>query len=169
MKQKRIPGMMRFAGCAALLALLAASSYAARKPVEIPAAAVLIAPASQAVQTDASMTQTSEKLKNKRQEALALLESILSDPDADQAVRSQAQKEKLQIVRRMDTEASVEELLAHMGFGQTQVIMGEGILHIISPWQTAENAQNRVKMIDAAVSQSGLSADAVKIILAKNE
>ena len=158
---------LRNAGCAALLALLAASSYAGRSHPQSPSVPVMIEMVSSQALASQTLQQTSERLEEKREEALALVHSVLEDPQADEAARKQALIKKTQIAGRMETEASIQALLAHMGFEETAVIMGEGTLSIVAPWQIAENEHNRVRMIDAAVSQSGLSAEAIKIILAK--
>jgi hypothetical protein len=115
----------------------------------------------------ASVEETCDKLDEQRRQALAILQSVIDDPKAKEEQISAALDKKAQIAARMETEAAICALLDHMGFGQTVVVMGEKSLSIIAPWQTAENEQNRVRMIDAAASQSGLPAGAVKIILAK--
>ncbi|MBQ7885693.1 MAG: SpoIIIAH-like family protein [Clostridia bacterium] len=167
MKQTMASRVARFGGCAALLALLAVSSYGAGGRIEAPAVPVLIETVSSETLSGTTMEQTRTQLAVKREEALSLLESVLDDPSAGETERNQALAEKTQIARRMETEASIEALLAHMGFADAAVIMGEGTLSIVVPWQAAENEQSRVRLIDAAIGQSGLTADAVKIILAK--
>ena len=167
MNKKIAARAMRFAGCAALLALLAVSSYAGGEHSTAPAVPVMVEFVSDEMLASLTMKQTSERLAMKREEALLLLQSVIDDPGADEASRSRALQEKTEIAARMETEAAICALLAHMGFEQTAVVMGESTLSIVAPWQAAENEQNRVRMIDAAAGQSGLPADAVKIILAK--
>lgn len=159
--------MMRWGGCAALLALLAASSYAGRREESVPVVPVMVQIMPDEALAAATVQKTTEELAHKREEALALLESVLSDPAADETARKQALLEKTRIAARMEKEAAICALLAHMGFDQTAVIAGEDALSIIAPWQIAENEQSRLQMIDAAAAQSGFSADAIKIILAK--
>jgi len=158
---------MRLAGCAALLALLAVSSYAGAKRLEVPDVPIVIETVSAQVAAMDTIGQTQARLASGRGQALALLQSVLEDPQADEASRRQALAEKTRIASRMETEAAVHALLEYMGFSDTAVVAGESALNIIAPWQTAENEHNRVRMIDAAVSTSGFSAEAVKIILAK--
>jgi len=167
MKNQTVSRVLRYAGCAVLLGVLALSGYAGGKPDHTPLVPVMIETVSDQVIAASSMEKTNENLANKRREALLLLQSVIDDPQADEASRKQAFEEKSRIASRMETEASLEALLEHMGFGQTAVIMGENTLSIVAPWQAAENEHSRVQMIDAAVDQSGLSAEAVKIILAK--
>ena len=168
MKQAMAVRVLRFAGCAALLALLVVSSSAGRQENPIPNVPVMLEIMPEQALAAQTVEQTRRQLTDKREQTLALLQSVLEDPQAGKLQKSRALEEKTQLALRMEKEAAVEAVLAHMGFGDTAVVAGENGLHIIAPWQTAENEQNRVRMIDAAVSQSGLSADAVKIILAKN-
>ena len=125
--------MMRYAGCAVLLAVLAASSYAAGTPVRTPIVPVMIETVSSEVLAASSMEKTSGQLEGKRKEALLLLQSVIDDPQADEASRKQAREEKAKIAARMETEASLCALLAHMGFEQTAVVVGEEALNIIVP------------------------------------
>ena len=157
----------RLAGCAALLALLVASSSAAAKPVQMAGVPVSAYTVSTQELAGVSMEEINNKLDDQRGQALAVLQSVIDDPKAKGEQISAALDKKTQIAARMETEAAICALLDHMGFGQTAVVMGEESLSIVAPWQTAENEQNRVRMIDAAASQSGLPAGAVKIILAK--
>ena len=167
MNQKTTARALRFAGCAALMALLVASSSAGRQMDTVPDVPVMVEIMPEQALAAQTIAQTRERLKAQRDEALALLQSVLDNPHAGEAQKKDALAKKTQIASHMEQEAAVEALLAHMGFGDTAVVAGEGTLHIIAPWQAAENEQNRVSMIDAAVSQCALSPEAVKIILAK--
>lgn len=166
MNQTMTAKALRFAGCAALLALLVVSS-AGRGKNSMPSVPVMVEIMPQQALAARTIGQTRERLKAQRDEALALLQRVLDDPHAGDEQKSQALAQTVQIASRMEMEAAVEALLEQMGFGDMAVVAGEGALHIIAPWQAAENEQNRVRMIDAAVSQSGISPEAVKIILAK--
>ena len=167
MKKAMASQMMRYVGCAVLLAVLAISSYAAGEPTRFPVVPVMIETVSSQVLTASSMERISEMLDQKRQEALLLLQSVIDDPQADEASRKQAQAEKVRIAACMEKEASLCALLEHMGFERTAVVAGEDALSIVVPWQMAENEHNRVRIIDAAAGHSGFSAEAIKIILAK--
>ncbi|MBR5302622.1 MAG: SpoIIIAH-like family protein [Clostridia bacterium] len=156
----------RFGGCAALLTLLIVSSMG-RKEHGMPSVPVLLETVSEQALSAQTVQQTKIRLNSRREEALSLLQSVLDDPDAGQEARHAALEEKTKIAGRMETEAAVEALLAHMGFGDTAVVAGETYLSIIAPWQAAENEHSRVQIVDAAVAQSGFAPEAVKIILAK--
>jgi len=159
--------ILRYVCCAVLLGVLAVSSYAGGKTSHTPAVPVMIEIMPDQVLAASTMEKTSERLETRRQESLLLLQSVIDDPQTDETSRKRALEEKTGIAARMEKEASLEALLDYMGFGQTAVIMGEDTLSIVAPWQAAENERSRVQMIDAAAGQSGLSAEAIKIILAK--
>ena len=167
MKKTAALKLIRYAGCAVLLAVLAISSYASGRPAQVPIVPVMIETVPDQALAASSMEKTNERLEHRRREALLLLQSVIDDPQADETSRSAARQEKNRIAARMETEASLRALLTHMGFEQTAVVMGDESLSIVVPWQAAENEQNRVRLIDAAVSQSGCLPEAVKIILAK--
>ncbi|MBE5800587.1 MAG: SpoIIIAH-like family protein [Clostridiales bacterium] len=160
---------LRLAGCAALLAILAASSYAGagQRQTQAVSVPVMVEMISHEAIAAASAEETGARFAAQRDDALALLQNVLDDPKADEDTVKKALEEKIRIAQRMETEASVSALLAQMGFENTTVAMGEGALSIVAPWQIAENEQNRMRMIDAAASRSGLSAECIKIILAK--
>ena len=167
MNKAKASRMMRYAGCVVLLAVLAISSYAGGGDPQVPLVPVMIETVPDQVLAVSTMEKTSERLKQKRQEALLLLQSVIDDPQADEASKGHALEEKTRIAARMEKEASLEALLSHMGFAQCAVITGEGVLNVVVPWQEAENEYSRVQIIDAAVSQSGFSAEAIRIILSK--
>lgn len=169
MDRERSARCMRTAGCAALIALLAACSYlGARQPqvsaVSVPVAVEVI---SESALGAAPIEETQQKLRQERENALALLQSVIDDPNAGADVRNEALKEKTALAKRMEAEAETAALLSHMGFGETAVVLGEGSVTVIVPWQAAENEQSRVRIIDAAATQTGLAPECVKIILAK--
>ena len=166
MNREKVLRAGRFAGCALLLALLVASSSAAVKPVQVAGVPVSAYTVSNQERLAATIEETTKKLETQREQGLTLLQSVLEDPRAQQEQIAEAHEKKIQIAQRIETEAAISAQLAHMGF-EAVVVMGDGSLNIIAPWQIAENEQNRVRMIDAAVSLSGFPADAVKIILAK--
>ena len=160
---------VRTAGCAVLVALLAACSYlGARQPqraaVSVPVAVEVI---SERVLGAASLEETQQKLRQERESALALLQSVIDDPNAQAGTRDEALREKTALAKRMVAEAETAALLSHMGFGETAVVLGGESVTVIVPWQAAENEQSRVRIIDAAATQTGLAPECVKIILSK--
>ena len=168
-ERERSARRVHTAGCAVLVALLAACSYlGARQPqgaaVSVPVAVETI---SARALDAASLEETQQKLEQERESALALLQSVIDDPNAGADVRNEALKEKTALAKRMEAEAETAALLAHMGFGETAVVLGGESVTVIVPWQAAENEQSRVRIIDAAATQTGLAPECVKIILSK--
>lgn len=168
-ERERSARRVRTAGCAVLVALLAACSYlGARQPqraaVSVPVAVETI---SERALDAASLEETQQKLEQERESALALLQSVLDDPNAQAGTRDEALREKTALAKRMVAEAETAALLSHMGFGETAVVLGGESVTVIVPWQAAENEQSRVRIIDAAATQTGLAPECVKIILSK--
>lgn len=169
MKENGFARWMRYVCCAALLVLLAASSYAGAGGDQIQAVSVpvTIQTVSSQAMAAASLADAIERLQKEREAALLQLQSILDDPRTDEKTAQDALAEKKKMALRMETEAAVEKLLLEMGFGETAAVTGEGMMSIVVPWQIAENEQSRLKIIDAACSHTGLAPECVKIILAK--
>ena len=168
-ERERSARRVRTAGCAVLVALLAACSYlGARQPqraaVSVPVAVEVI---SERVLGAASLEETQQKLRQERESALALLQSVIDDPNAQAGTRDEALREKTALAKRMVAEAETAALLSHMGFGETAVVLGGESVTVIVPWQAAENEQSRMRIIDAAATQTGLAPECVKIILSK--
>ena len=168
-ERERSARRVRTAGCAVLVALLAACSYlGARQPqraaVSVPVAVEVISARALGA---ASLEETQQKLEQERESALALLQSVIDDPNAQAGTRDEALREKTAMAKRMEAEAETAALLAHMGFGETAVVLGGESVTVIVPWQAAENEQSRVRIIDAAATQTGLAPECVKIILSK--
>ena len=91
----------------------------------------------------------------------------LADAMLTLGTRDEALREKTALAKRMVAEAETAALLSHMGFGETAVVLGGESVTVIVPWQAAENEQSRVRIIDAAATQTGLAPECVKIILSK--
>lgn len=169
MSREQAARWIRTAGCAALVALLAACSYlgARQQKVQTVSVPVAVEMISENALSAASIAETQDRLLRERESALALLQSVIDDQSAGAEERSEALKEKTALAKRMAAEAEIMALLAQMGFGDAAVVMGEQSLSVIVPWQAAENERSRVQIIDAAASHTGLSPECVKIILSK--
>lgn len=160
---------MRLTGCTALVLLLAVCGYwgAGRQKTTGVSVPVAVETVSESVLSAASMEETQRRLRDERESALALLQSVLEEPAADERIKSDALAKKTEMAARMEKEAALCAALAHMGFDGAAVVLGENAATVIVPWQAAESEQNRVKIIDAAVSHTGLAPENVKIILSK--
>lgn len=160
---------MRIVCCAALLGLLAVSSYAGAGSGQVQAVSVpvTIQTISPQAMSASSMAETLARLQGERENALALLQGILDDPRTDKETAENTLAEKKKLALRMETEAAVEKLLLEIGFGETAAVLGENMLSIVLPWQIAENEESRMRIIDAACGHTGFTPECIKIILSK--
>ena len=149
MNREKATRCVRLTGCAALVALLAVCGYrgAGRTAPAAVSVPVAVERVSESVLSAASMEDTQERLAQERTGALALLQSVLEDPAADEKAKVEALSQKTAIAHRMETEAALCAVLSHMGFDGAAAVLGEGTATVIVPWQAAQNEQNRVKII----------------------
>ncbi len=159
----------RWLSCSALLALLGACGYAGAKttPVQTVSVPVIAQMIPQEATSLEAMAQAGMMLDMARETALARLQEVIDHPDSAQDTVRYALEEKARITSCAQKEAALGALLAQMGFGHVTAVIGEESVSVIAPWQTAENEQSRMQIIDAAAAQTGFSAEQVKIILAK--
>lgn len=168
-KSERTLCRMRFSFCMLLAAILAACSYlGARAPerstVSVPIFAQQISEgALQAV----SLEETKTALRQKREQALQLVQSVIDDEQAQESTRNEALAAKMALANRMVSEAEAEALLSSMGFGDTAVVLGDAEVTVIVPWQAAADERSRTRIIDAVSTQTGLAPECVKIMLSK--
>lgn len=156
---------MRMPVCMLLAVLLAACSYLGARPPETKRASVPVM-SLHAGEEDAS-AETADALMLKREESIRMLQSVIEDETAKDEVREEAQRAQVTLALRADREAETEALLAGMGIEGATVVLSEASASVIVPWQAAANERDRLRIIDAAASQSGLSPECVKIILSK--
>jgi len=113
------------------------------------------------------MEEIRARLADERTQEAALLESVAEDPKAEEETAEMARRQKLQLAERIDAEARTLACLAYMGYDDVAVVCGAESVTVIAPFSQAESEQDRVRIIDAAAAQTGIRAEAVKIILAK--
>lgn len=169
MKGKGMRSFYQMARAAALLVLLAACGYAGAREPDVR---MVSAPVTRQVLTAAEISavtteETAKQIKQKRQTELALLDSVLGDPDTSSGTRSDALAQKAELAARMGKETQLEAALAYMGCGDIPVICGADTVTVFVPAETALSERERMRIVDAAVSHTGASAEDVKIILSK--
>lgn len=169
--RKITDGSMRFFFCTLLAVILAACSYLGAKQPQTRTASVPVAaqPVREQAQAAQSTEKTKESLMQKREEALAMLQSVINTEHVQQSVLNEALAAKLALAGRMTAEAEAEAILAHMGFGEAVVMLSEDGATAIVPWQTAMDERSRMQIIDAVASQTAISPECVKIMPIKNE
>lgn len=171
MDKNRRPVGPNAARCAALLVLLAVCSVFGRpeeepKLVSVPVTAVAVG---REAAGELTMLEARERLNRQRMEEMAMLDEVLGSHTADGQIHSTALAQKMQLAQRMEKEAQAEAALAFMGFGGTAVVCSAQGATILAPYAYIRDEAQRIRMIDCVCMQTGISADCVKIILAKNE
>lgn len=100
--------------------------------------------------------------ESSRDEELALLQEIISDPSCTEAARSEAEQRRLAVARAMENEAAAESLLAAKGFGETVVMVsGEQATVICGLELTGAIA---ARMAEAVAGCCGISFENVIIV-----
>ena len=126
------------------------------EPAEETAAAV----SASAKLSDARLTR-----QTARDEAVELLEDILKDDSAEVAVKQAAVDEAAVIAQNILKETNIESLIEAKGFTEcVAYINGESCTVVVNG--DMEDEQNALIVRDIAVSESGISAENVKIISA---
>lgn len=110
--------------------------------------------------SDARMTR-----QTARDEAVELLEDILEDAQADTAVKEAAISEASLIAQNILKETNIETLVQAKGFKEcVAYINGDACTIVVNG--DMEDEQNALIIRDIAVTETGLSADQIKIISA---
>ena len=117
---------------------------------------------SSAAEETAAAVSASAKLS---EAALELLEDILKDDSAEVAVKQAAVDEAAVIAQNILKETNIESLIEAKGFTEcVAYINGESCTVVVNG--DMEDEQNALIVRDIAVSESGVSAENVKIISA---
>lgn len=110
--------------------------------------------------SDARMTR-----QTARDEAVELLEDILEDAEADTAVKEAAVSEASAIAQNILKETNIESLVQAKGFAAcVAYINGDACTIVVDG--DMEDAQNALIVRDIAVTETGLSAEKIKLISA---
>lgn len=169
--KKEIAGRMRLAGCALLLVLLAVCGYAgaSRTPVQAVSVPIVQSTLESEAAAPASHEEIRARLNAQREQEMQLLESVLADAKTDEATAKSALAQKEALAWRMENEASAEALLEGMGFAGALSVCGAQVMTVILPQGQAQTDAERLRVIDAVCAQTGIKAEDIKIILAKND
>jgi len=154
--------------CVALVLLLGVSGYAgARNRDALSMVSAPVVYTTLDVQEGAQ--QTEKKLQSKREQALALLESVLENPAAEEESRQEALRQKTQMAQSMQREAQIEEALERMGVTQARAICTEQTVAVFVSPDDALDEKTRMQIADLACAFGECGMENVKIILTKNE
>ena len=103
-----------------------------------------------------------------RDNAISLLQDAAAQEDADEAVANEA-SESIQILAACTLqEAQIENLVTAKGYRDCVAFMGEDSVSIVVSTESGELTDGDVaKIMDIALSETGLSASGIKIMAAK--
>lgn len=154
----------RALGCAFLLTLLALCGFmGANRPEETVSVAVTRQTLEQSVERS-TPEEIRERFASEREKEIALLDSVLADARVSDLTRQSALAQKTDIAARMECEAQIRAALDHMGYAGVSVVCGAQMATLFVPEQWAAAEADRTRILDAAATQGGLSAQEVKII-----
>ena len=165
-------GLGRTAAASALLGLLAVSGYIGsqrNEAVQTVSVPVVFEPLHAGMLKSTNEPEAGDDLDAKRERALALLEEVIADPRAPENAVESALEEKTRLAAAMVSEARLEEALGLLGIHGAKAVAGARMMTVFAPPGAALDGKARMQIVDAAVTATGLSADGIKIILAKNE
>ena len=122
--------------------------------------------------TQGEVSEAAEKLSDARMtrqtardEAAEKLEDILNDAESDSAVKEAAVSEASAIAQNILKETNIESLVAAKGFSEcVAYINGDTCTIVVNG--DMEDAQNALIVRDIAATETGFSADQIKIISA---
>ena len=121
--------------------------------------------AAAAVSASAKLSDARLTRQTARDEAVELLEDILKDDSAEVAVKQAAVDEAAVIAQNILKETNIESLIEAKGFTEcVAYINGESCTVVVNG--DMEDEQNALIVRDIVVSESGVSAENVKIISA---
>jgi stage III sporulation protein AH len=101
-----------------------------------------------------------------RSEAISELEDTVKDAKVKDSVKTAAVEKLTVLTTRSDTEASIETLLKAKGFKNTIAIIGDNDINVVVKADSL-TAQQTLQIQDIADSQSGYTADKIKILTVK--
>ncbi|MBC7766119.1 MAG: SpoIIIAH-like family protein [Hyphomonadaceae bacterium] len=108
-----------------------------------------------------------QKSKEKsRAESVAMLESVINNPNADAEGKQKAQSQMMQLAKNNDTEMVIQNLIKAKGLKDASVLLNDGRANVVvlcdklSPQQAAQ-------IQEIVIAQAKISTDKIKIIEVK--
>lgn len=102
--------------------------------------------------------------ENQRQTEVAYLDSIIENEKSDMETIKEAQNQKIEIVRVMEAELTIEGLLASGGFSKAIVTVKQGSVNVVINEESITKEQ-AAKILDIVRQETGEPAQNIKIIL----
>ncbi len=98
-----------------------------------------------------------------REEAIALLNSIINDVNVDEATKENAYKEVVAYAKITEGEASLESVLKAKGFEECIVFLTTDTATVVVAAESLTEQQS-AQIFDAVLSQTGFESGSVKIV-----
>lgn len=121
------------------------------------------APTPQAVQSFADLKT---ERANQRAQEMEMLDGILEDTSSSAEIIAQAQSQKLELIKSMDAESTLEGLLSARGFEKALAYVGAASVTLVIPEEELTQTQ-LTQILDLAVRETGVQTENVKIIARK--
>ena len=104
--------------------------------------------------------------QNVRDTEIAYLDSIISNAQSDVDTVKDAQNQKIEIVRSMESELTIEGLLIASGFSDAIVTVHTGSVNVVIKADEISKEQ-AAKILEIVQDETGEAAQNIKIILQK--
>ncbi len=123
------------------------------------------AEASQVVSGSDYFAQSRLTREQARDEAISILQTSLQDEKSDNKTKEDAAGQISRLADDSVTEARVESLIKAKGYADAVVFVSEGAVNVIvQPPEKGFEAQDAAVVRDIVVSETGASADQIKIV-----
>lgn len=104
--------------------------------------------------------------ENRRDTEIALLDSIISNTGSDADTVKEAQDQKIEIVKSMESELTIEGLLVASGFSDAIVTVQTGSVNVVLK-ATEITKEQAAKVLEIVRDETSEPAQNIKIILQK--
>ncbi len=112
-------------------------------------------------------TQSRLTRQKSKEDAIDLLESVIASADSSEAVKQQANTEKMAIASNSETEATIENLIKAKGFADCVTFINENNVNVVV--QSTGLQDNQVAQIQEIIcTQTGVKPSQVKIVEVKS-
>ncbi len=118
---------------------------------------------------DVSQYFTQSRLTRQRskEDAIDLLESVISSEDSSETAKQQANDEKMMIADNNESEATIENLIKAKGFADCVTFIGDDNVNVVVPGEGLQDVQV-AQIQEIVVSETGIKPSKVKIVEVKS-
>ena len=112
-------------------------------------------------------TQSRLTRQQSKEDAIDLLESVIASADSSEAVKQQANTEKMAIAANNEVEATIENLVKAKGFVDCVAFINEDNVNVVVQSEGLQDSQV-AQIQEIVVSQTGVKPSQVKIVEVKS-